>query len=46
MTEVKNKLKNQITMNEFENEVQLETINVNKTIANKKKETKSREKMN
>jgi hypothetical protein len=46
MTEVKNKLKNQITMNEFENEVQLETINVNKTTANKKKETQSREKMN
>jgi len=44
MIEVKNKLKNQITMNEFENEVQ--SININKTIANKKRETESREKMN
>jgi len=33
-------------MNEFENEIQLETINVNKIIANKKRETESREKMN
>ena len=33
-------------MNEFENEIQLETINVNKIIANKKRQTESREKMN
>jgi hypothetical protein len=34
----KNKLKNQITRDEIENKIQLEIINVNKTIADKRRE--------
>jgi len=37
-------LKNQTTRNEIENKIQLEIINVNKTIANKKKDLIKRKK--
>jgi hypothetical protein len=36
--------KNQTTRNEIENKIQLEIINVNKTIANKKKDLIKRKK--
>jgi len=37
-------LKNQVIMNEIKNKIQLETINVNKTIAYKRRETKTKNK--
>jgi hypothetical protein len=38
--------KNQTTRNEIENKIQLEIINVNKTIANKKKGLNQKKKIN
>ena len=40
------KKSNQMTNDEIKNEIQLEIINVNRTIANKKRWTKSKEKIN
>jgi len=36
-TKFENKLKNQMTRDEIENKIQLEIINVNKTIANERR---------
>ena len=42
-TKFENKLKNQMTRDEIENKIQLEIINVNKTIANERRNTKLKE---
>ena len=43
---MKTNLKNQMTRDENKNKIQLETINVNKTIAVKRRRTVSKEKGN
>ena len=43
---LKTNKKNQMTRDEIENKIQLEIIIVNKTIANKRRETRSKEKIN
>jgi len=43
-TKFENKLKSQMIRDEIKNKIQLEIINVNKTIANKRRETESKEK--
>jgi hypothetical protein len=42
-TKFENKLKNQMTRDEIKNKIQLEIINVNKTIANERRKTKLKE---
>jgi site-specific DNA-adenine methylase len=43
---LKTNKKNQMIRDEIENKIQIEIINVNKTIANKRRETRSKEKIN
>jgi hypothetical protein len=45
-TKFKNKLKKSMIRDEIKNKIQLETINVNKTIANKRRGIESKEKIN
>jgi len=45
-TKFVNKLKNQMTMDEIKNKIQLKIINANKTSENKRRWTKSKEKIN
>jgi len=45
-TKFVNKLKNQMTMDKIKNKIQLKIINANKTSENKRRWTKSKEKIN